>query len=112
MTATLPPKPTQKAGEAAAHVQAVPPGERLKAVAAGFWQLINSPSTGRTHPYASFRPTYANRRILPSDFAPLRDGVAPPCPGSNSNLRCAVPTLNWIGKDAVVRHHKEVPFRH
>ena len=25
--------------------------------------------------------------------------------------RCAVPTLNWIGKDAVVRHHKEVPFR-
>jgi len=22
-----------------------------------------------------------------------------------------VPTLNWIGKDAVVRHHKEVPFR-
>jgi site-specific DNA-methyltransferase (adenine-specific)/adenine-specific DNA-methyltransferase len=23
----------------------------------------------------------------------------------------AVPTLNWIGKDAVVRHHKEVPFR-
>jgi adenine-specific DNA-methyltransferase len=28
-----------------------------------------------------------------------------------SNLRDAVPTLNWIGKDAVVRHHKEVPFR-
>jgi hypothetical protein len=22
-----------------------------------------------------------------------------------------VPTLNWIGKNAVVRHHKEVPFR-
>jgi site-specific DNA-methyltransferase (adenine-specific)/adenine-specific DNA-methyltransferase len=22
-----------------------------------------------------------------------------------------VPTLNWIGKEAVVRHHKEVPFR-
>ncbi|TAE77049.1 MAG: site-specific DNA-methyltransferase [Verrucomicrobia bacterium] len=22
-----------------------------------------------------------------------------------------MPTLNWIGKDAVVRHHKEVPFR-
>ena len=35
----------------------------------------------------------------------------PPCPGAISNPRCAVPTLNWIGKDAVVRHHKEVPFR-
>jgi len=22
-----------------------------------------------------------------------------------------VPTLNWIGKEAVVKHHKEVPFR-
>jgi site-specific DNA-methyltransferase (adenine-specific)/adenine-specific DNA-methyltransferase len=22
-----------------------------------------------------------------------------------------MPTLNWIGKDAVVRHHKDVPFR-
>ena len=22
-----------------------------------------------------------------------------------------MPTLDWIGKDAVVRHHKEVPFR-
>ncbi len=22
-----------------------------------------------------------------------------------------MPTLNWIGKDAVVNHHKEVPFR-
>ena len=22
-----------------------------------------------------------------------------------------MPTLNWIGKDAVVRHHREVPFR-
>jgi len=22
-----------------------------------------------------------------------------------------MPTLNWIGKDAVIRHHKEVPFR-
>jgi hypothetical protein len=22
-----------------------------------------------------------------------------------------VPNLNWIGKEAVVRHHKEVPFR-
>ncbi len=22
-----------------------------------------------------------------------------------------MPTLNWIGKDAVVRHHQEVPFR-
>jgi hypothetical protein len=21
----------------------------------------------------------------------------------------AVPTLNWIGKDAVVKHHKDVP---
>ena len=21
------------------------------------------------------------------------------------------PTLNWIGKEAVVKHHKEVPFR-
>ena len=21
-----------------------------------------------------------------------------------------MPTLNWIGKEAVVRHHKEVPF--
>lgn len=23
----------------------------------------------------------------------------------------AMPTLNWIGKEAVVKHHKEVPFR-
>jgi hypothetical protein len=22
-----------------------------------------------------------------------------------------MPTLNWIGKEAVVNHHKEVPFR-
>jgi hypothetical protein len=22
-----------------------------------------------------------------------------------------MPSLNWIGKDAVIRHHKEVPFR-
>jgi hypothetical protein len=22
-----------------------------------------------------------------------------------------LPTLNWIGKDAVINHHKEVPFR-
>ena len=22
-----------------------------------------------------------------------------------------MPTLNWIGKDAVVKHHKNVPFR-
>ena len=22
-----------------------------------------------------------------------------------------MPTLNWIGKDAVIRHHKDVPFR-
>jgi adenine specific DNA methylase Mod len=22
-----------------------------------------------------------------------------------------MPTLNWIGKDAVIKHHKEVPFR-
>ena len=22
-----------------------------------------------------------------------------------------MPTLNWIGKDAVVKHHKDIPFR-
>jgi len=22
-----------------------------------------------------------------------------------------MPTLNWIGKDAVIRHHQHVPFR-
>ena len=22
-----------------------------------------------------------------------------------------MPTLNWIGKEAVIKHHKEVPFR-
>ena len=22
-----------------------------------------------------------------------------------------MPTLNWIGKDAVVRHHEDVPYR-
>lgn len=22
-----------------------------------------------------------------------------------------MPTLNWIGKDAVVKHHKDVPIR-
>jgi len=22
-----------------------------------------------------------------------------------------LPTLNWIGKEAVVRHHQDVPFR-
>lgn len=22
-----------------------------------------------------------------------------------------MPTLNWIGKDAVVKHHKDMPFR-
>lgn len=40
-------KPTQKAGEAAAHVQAVSHGRRLKAVAVGVARLSNSPSTGR-----------------------------------------------------------------
>jgi len=24
---------------------------------------------------------------------------------------CAMPTLNWIGKEAVVNHHQQVPFR-
>ena len=33
----------------------------------------------------------------------------PPAP-SNQGPR-TVPTLNWIGKDAVVRHHKEESFR-
>jgi hypothetical protein len=28
--------------------------------------------------------------------------------GARGNI---MPTLNWIGKDAVVNHHKEVPFR-
>ena len=37
--------PTPKAGEAAAHVQAISHGGWLKAVAADFWQLLNSPST-------------------------------------------------------------------
>ena len=87
------------------------PRGRLKAVAADFWQLINSPSTGRTPCHASFRPTHAGRRTLFCDFAPLRHGAALPCPGANSSPCFAVPTLNWIGKDAVVRHHKEVPFR-
>ena len=64
-------KPTQKAGEAAAHVQAVPPGERLKAVAVDVARLSNSPSTGRTHRYASFRPTHAGRRTLLRDSVPL-----------------------------------------
>jgi len=22
-----------------------------------------------------------------------------------------MPTLNWIGKEAVIKHHEEVPFR-
>jgi adenine-specific DNA-methyltransferase len=22
-----------------------------------------------------------------------------------------MPTLNWIGKEAIVKHHKDVPFR-
>ena len=112
-------KPTQKAGEAAAHVQAVPPGERLKAVAVDVARLSNSPSTGGTHRYASFRPTHAGFRTLPSDFAPLLHGEASlRCSARRglwrltSNSRYVVPTLNWIGKDAVVRHHKEVPFRH
>ena len=35
----------RKAGEAAAHVQAVTYGKRLKAVAADYCQLLNSPST-------------------------------------------------------------------
>ena len=64
-------KPTQKAGEAAAHVQAVPLGERLKAVAVDVARLSNSPSTGRTHRYASFRPTHAGRRTLLRDSVPL-----------------------------------------
>ncbi len=31
-------------------------------------------------------------------------------PRLTSNPRCAVPTLNWIGKEAVIKHHLEVPF--
>ena len=26
-------------------------------------------------------------------------------------LRIRMPTLNWIGKEAVVKHHRDVPFR-
>ena len=111
MTATIAAKPTQKAGEAAAHVQAVPHGVRLKAVAVDLVRLSNSPSTGRTHRHASFRPTHVGRRTLPCDLAPLRHGVAFPFCGTTSNPRLAVPTLDWIGKNAVIRHHKEVPFR-
>jgi site-specific DNA-methyltransferase (adenine-specific)/adenine-specific DNA-methyltransferase len=29
----------------------------------------------------------------------------------NGRSRGPMPTLNWIGKEAVVKHHKEVPFR-
>ena len=111
MTANIAAKPTQKAGEAAAHVQVVTYGSRLKAVAVDLVRLSNSPSTGRTHFYASFRSIHVGCRSLPSDSAPLHFGAASPFCSATSNPRCAVPTLNWIGKDAVVRHHKEVPFR-
>ena len=33
----------------------------------------------------------------------LRRQTGPPC--------CDMPTLNWIGKEAVVNHHHQVPFR-
>ncbi len=107
----MPPNRPKKAGEAAAHVQVVPHGVRLKAVAADFWQLINSPSTGRTQRHASFLPTLTGRRVPTCDLAPLRSGAASPGLGIHLQRHRAVPTLNWIGKDAVVRHHKEVPFR-
>jgi len=71
MTANIAAKPTSKAGEAAAHVQVVPYGSRLKAVAVDLVRLSNSPSTGRTHRYASFRPTHAGRRTLLRDSVPL-----------------------------------------
>ena len=45
MTANIAAKPTQKAGEAAAHVQAVSYGGRPKAVAVDFVRLYHSPST-------------------------------------------------------------------
>src|SRR5690606_11358181 len=31
--------------------------------------------------------------------------------GPRTETRPCMPTLNWIGKEAVVKHHKEVPFR-
>jgi adenine-specific DNA-methyltransferase len=74
-------------------------------------RLYHSPSTGRTQRHASFLPTLTGRRVPSCDLAPLRYGAAPLCLGSHFQRRRAVPTLNWIGKDAVVRHHKEVPFR-
>ena len=45
MTANIAAKPTQKAGEAAAHVQVVSYGGRLKAVAVDSVRLYHSPST-------------------------------------------------------------------
>jgi hypothetical protein len=30
---------------------------------------------------------------------------------SESRTQDPMPTLDWIGKDAVVRHHKDVPYR-
>ena len=60
MTANIAAKPTQKAGEAAAHVQAVPLGVRLKAVAVDFVRLSNSPSTSEGPPFLPLmaRPNY------------------------------------------------------
>lgn len=40
----------RKVGEAAANVQVAAYGKRLKAVAADYWQLINSPSTRKDKP--------------------------------------------------------------
>ena len=33
------------------------------------------------------------------------------CALPGTPLPSRMPTLNWIGKDAVVRHHNDVPFR-
>ena len=87
------------------------PRGRLKAVAVDFVRLYHSPSTGRTQRHASFLPTLTGRRVPSCDLAPLRLGAVPPCLGRHLQSLRVVPTLNWIGKDAVVRHHKEVPFR-
>ena len=62
MTATLPPIRPKRSGRRR-RMSRSPPRGRLKAVAAGFWQLLNSPST--------WQDTFPTKRHDPSSLPPL-----------------------------------------
>lgn len=105
-------------------------------VTTGHWVITSSVAPAETHrpreraagalPRAVGHPTQPNAMIALQRLsqspprACLTDGVSALRGGGVSATRWAndkntggqgVPTLDWIGKQAVVNHHREVPYR-